>query len=213
MRTVTTLSALAFRDAPLLRPPKPATAQTQTLAATALDKTTLKDMRLLFILSILLTPPLHGQSLLIGGWTSQNFKIDTNNDTLQFINNLEKIKFTFNTDSTYIKSYYSREKSDSTPYLFRYKIIDNELIRKSFDQDGYELKKILVTEIIEKGQFTINSTQDSIIFKTENRTYVNPFSFKDTQLIIVEYIDSHAAFIVCARDKEKRKSFSRRGSR
>jgi hypothetical protein len=25
------LSALAFRDAPLLRPPKPATAQTQTL--------------------------------------------------------------------------------------------------------------------------------------------------------------------------------------
>lgn len=33
MRTVTTLSALAFRDAPLLRPPKPATAQTQTLAA------------------------------------------------------------------------------------------------------------------------------------------------------------------------------------
>ena len=33
MRTVTTWSALAFRDAPLLRPPKPATAQTQTLWA------------------------------------------------------------------------------------------------------------------------------------------------------------------------------------
>ena len=31
---MTTLSALAFRDASLLRPPKPATAQTQTLAAT-----------------------------------------------------------------------------------------------------------------------------------------------------------------------------------
>jgi hypothetical protein len=170
-------------------------------------------MRLLFILSILLTTPLHGQSLLIGRWTSQNFKIDTNNDTLQFIDNLEKIKFTFNTDSTYIKSYYSREKSDSTPYLFRYKIIDNELIRKSFDQDGYELKKILVTEIIEKGHFIINSTRDSIIFKAENRTYANPFSLKDTHLIIAEYIDSHAVFIVYVRDKEKKKSLSRRGSR
>jgi len=35
---VTTLSALAFRDAPLLRPPKPATAQTQTLGASRIGQ-------------------------------------------------------------------------------------------------------------------------------------------------------------------------------
>jgi hypothetical protein len=39
---VTTLSALAFRDATLLRPPKPATAQTQTLAVMPLDKVDFK---------------------------------------------------------------------------------------------------------------------------------------------------------------------------
>src|SRR5690606_21054425 len=44
---MTTLSALAFRDTPLLRPPKPATAQTQTLWARRSDEkdtTTIETM-------------------------------------------------------------------------------------------------------------------------------------------------------------------------
>jgi len=40
---VTTLSALAFRDAPLLRPPKPATAQTQTLPPIRKQKNQMRE--------------------------------------------------------------------------------------------------------------------------------------------------------------------------
>ncbi len=166
--------------------------------------------RHLTILTLLICTSVTGQTI-VGVWTATSVRLDGSADSRQLQTKEDKVRFTFDKDGSYVKSFYVPKDMDSRPLYADFEIRDGRIEKREFlDKNGYKQKMIVVSEKVEKGEYHINVTNDTITFKSVQSHVKSGLSLETSSMLIIETVDNRPIYITLLPDKKK---IGKRGSR
>jgi hypothetical protein len=152
-----------------------------------------------------------GQTI-TGDWKSTSIGLTVEfNEKDKIQDRYDKVDYTFNVDGSYTKSFYVPKQTREIPLYKNYEVKDDKLIKKQIlTEDGYSLKMLVVKEKVETGHFSLNLKRDTIVFHNSNgENYQLGLRTNDSNLILVDTIDSRPIYITLTSDKKKK---TKRGS-
>jgi len=160
----------------------------------------------LTVLTLVTWTSVFGQGSIIDDWISISIGLTTEvNEKTKIQDRYYKVKYEFDEDGSYEKSFYVPKQRRELPLYRTYEVSNGRLLKKQvFTEDGHRLKMVVVDEEIETGSFKINYKRDTIVFyNNTGKTSRLGLQVKDSSLVLVDTVDNAVVYITLVTRKKK----------